>query len=162
MIQTNVKGVMDAASFLRNYDNALEDKCRDLCQRLADIGVIVAKAAYNTIAYTGNREYEVMVEPTEKGCAVVADGETVLFLEFGAGVTYGCGHPKAQEFGMGPGTYPPTNPNNPHWKDPNGWYIPGGEHTYGNAPSMGMYFAGKTMREQIETIAREVFANDRR
>lgn len=160
MIQVNVKAVLDVAEKLRRME--WEAKCKELCRRLTEIGAVVVNSAYDVIQYTGDKDYHITVEPTENGYQILASGESVLFLEFGAGVTYGYGHPQAQEFGMGPGTYPPTNPQHPHWNDPNGWYTPAGEHTYGNAPSMGMYYASKAMKEQIESIAQEVFGNDRR
>lgn len=155
----NVKAIQDAAEMIRRLQ--WEAKCKELCQRLAAVGATVASLSYSRVAYTGTKDFDITVEPTEKGYQVLANGESVLFLEFGAGVTYGYGHPQAQQFNMGPGTYPPTDPKNPHWDDPSGWYTPGGEHTYGNQPSMGMYYAAKTMKDQIESIAREVFAGDR-
>ena len=69
-------------------------------------------------------------------------------------MTYGFGHPEAQEHGMGPGTYPDGKG---HWNDPKGWYTPGGQHTYGNPPAMPMYTARKTIEEELPRIVKEVF-----
>lgn len=168
MIHVNVKGVLDAAQFLRSYSSSLEDKCMELCKRLADVGVPIARATYATFPYDGTKDYKITAEPTENGYKVLAEGQTVLFLEFGAGVTYGYGHPKARELGMGPGTWSDGPDGKGHWDDPNGWYLPlsagkgRGYKSMGNAPTMGMYYAAQNMKDQIETIAREVFANDRR
>lgn len=143
---------------LEAYEKALDTKAKLLCERLAEIGRFEAELGFATAVYDGDKDFEVTVVETEKGYKVLANGETVLFLEFGAGITYGYGHPQANEFGMGPGTYPDGKG---HWDSPYGWWLPkdvGGGHTWGNPPSMPMYYAAKDVRAQIEEIAREVFS----
>lgn len=143
---------------LEAYKRSLEEKGRRICERLAIRGAMIATAGYNTAIYDGPKDVEVSVEETPEGYKILADGETVLLLEFGAGIRYGDGHPLNGAFGMGPGTYPDGKG---HWDDPKGWWLPksaGGGHSYGNSPSMTMYETGKTLREQIEEVAREVFA----
>lgn len=145
-----------AIKTLNAYGDELERKGREICRRLAAYGELLASSAFEGAQYDGDKDVSVTVEERGNGYAVIAGGQAVLFLEFGAGVTYGYGHP--EPMGYGPGTYPPTDPNHPHWDDPNGWWTPGGQHTYGNAPSMAMYNAAKDMRAEIERVAREVFA----
>lgn len=157
-VDLNTRSIDKALRELKEYKRWIEAKAKELCQRLADIGVQVANAEYAPVAAKMiGADYNVTVESTKNGCRILADGDSILFLEFGAGITYGYGHPLNSEFGMGPGTFPPTNPAHPKWNSPNGWYTPGGYHTYGNPPAMGMYQASKDMRNQIEAIAREVF-----
>lgn len=142
---------------LERYSAELTQKGLEICRRLANVAELRVSQTYASASYVGEKDYVVTVEERNNGYAVLADGMTVLLLEFGAGVTYGYGHPQAGEFGMGPGTYPGQT----HAFAPQGWLLPkekGGQHTYGNAPSMAMYFAAKDLREEVETVAREVFS----
>ena len=146
------------------YKRELERKTTELCKRCAEIGATVAAIGFSGAIYTGNQAPpDIGVQAVDRGYKVYCNGEAVWFIEFGAGATYGYGHPEAAEHGMGPGTFPPTNPDHPHWNDPKGWYLPksaGGGHTYGNPPNAPMYRARKDIEEKIKTIVQEVFAND--
>lgn len=145
---------------VEKYRQWIEQKTNELAQRLADMGATSASLGFARAIYTGTNDFEISVEQSgENAYKVQANGETVLFVEFGSGKTYGYGHPEVQ--GFGPGTYPPTNPAHPHWDDENGWYLPkdkGGEHTFGNPPNAPMYNAVKELERQIYDVAREVFA----
>lgn len=86
--------------------------------------------------------------------------EAILFLEFGAGIKYSSDpHPQAGDFGYGAGTYPGEG----HWDDPNGWWYQDDDekwhHTYGQPASKPVYITAQQMREQIVTLAKQVFAN---
>lgn len=152
-ITVNVQGIDEAIRRLQEYN--LEQKTRELCRRLAQYGLVLAEASYGGAAYDGEKDVSVDVQETDNGYKILATGGTVLFIEFGAGITYGYGHPQADEFGYGPGTYPGKG----HWDDPQGWWIPkGGGHTYGNPPSMTMFNTAKDIRGEIANIAREVFS----
>lgn len=153
-ITVNVQGLDELINQLNSYNDSLERKANELCNRLAQYGLTLADASFSGAAYDGTKDVSVSVEPTENGYRIVASGGTVLFIEFGAGVTYGYGHPEPLEFG--PGTYPSDKG---HWDDPNGWWIPGGQHTYGNPPSMTMYNTTKDLEREIERIAKEVFSS---
>lgn len=139
------------------YRKWQEEKARELAERLASLGATVASIRFSRAVYTGQKDVDVTVEELPNGYKVKADGESVLFIEFGSGVTYGYGHPEAGEFGMGPGTYPDGKG---HWDDPKGWYLPksaGGGHTFGNPPAMPMYEARKAIEQELPRIVKEVF-----
>lgn len=146
---------------LEDYKRSLRIKADALVKRLADAGCEAVSITYGAWPYKGDREANVTVEQRGPAqYAIVASGETVLILEFGAGVSYSATqHPLAEEMGYGPGTYP----GQVHAMDPRGWYLPksaagrSGVHTYGNAPSMAMYNTGKSLREVIQQAAKEVF-----
>lgn len=146
---------------LEDYSKDLERKAQELCKRLADMGAMYAEWNFSGVLYAGDIDYKITVDRVDANTyAIKANGETVLLMEFGAGVKHGYGHPQAAEFGMGPGTYPNGKG---HWDDPKGWWF--GEkgnwtHTYGNAPGMPMYNAAKDLRKEILDIAREVFSNN--
>lgn len=152
-ITVTVRGLDEAIQALETYSSGIKQKVRELCRRLAQFGLLLAQVSYEGAAYDGTKDIQVTVEETDNGYKIVASGAAVLFVEFGAGITYGYGHPQPGKYG--PGTYPGEG----HWDDPNGWWIPGtGEHTYGNPPSMTMYNTAKDIKGEIESIAREVFS----
>lgn len=152
--ESGIQKIQDELTVYRKWQ---EEKARELAERLAALGATVASIRFSRAVYTGKKDVEVTVEELPNGYKVKADGESVLCIEFGSGVTYGYGHPEAGEFGMGPGTYPDGKG---HWDDPKGWYLPksaGGGHTFGNPPAMPMYEARKAIEQELPRIVKEVF-----
>lgn len=150
----------EAASFLREWADDFKSKLDILCKKLAEMGATKVSLGYARAIYSGdtkNKDIKVDVVRVSGGYQIVANGKSVLFVEFGTGITYGYGHPEAGKFGMGPGTYPDGKG---HWNDPKGWWLPesvGGGHTYGNPPNPVMYRTAKELREAILEVAKEVF-----
>ena len=142
---------------LDDYARSLDRKAVELCERLADMGAMYAEWNFGGVMYAGDIDYNITVVRGEGNTYLIqVAGETVLFMEFGAGIHYGGGHPMQSEFGMGPGTYPGQK----HALDPNGWWFrQDGEkiHTYGNPAGMPVYNAAKDLRKEILDVAKEVF-----
>ena len=153
-VSLSTAGIERLQKELSDYRQWQKQKAKELAERCAMLGVQVSRIQFERGSYLGDKDASVTAEPKGNGYAVKAAGKAVLFIEFGTGITYGFGHPEAQEHGMGPGTYPDGKG---HWNDPRGWYIPGGQHTYGNPPAMPMYTARKTIEEELPRIVREVF-----
>lgn len=152
------RGIEKVIKEVENYKQWLAQKSEVLCERMATLGATHASLSFSRAAYTGIKDAQITVEPTAKGYVVRAEGESVLFVEFGSGITYGSGHPDAAKYGMGPGTYPDGKG---HWDDPRGWWLPkekGGGHTFGNPPAAPMYNAVKTIESQLKQIVKEVFS----
>lgn len=159
-VKLSEQSIENAIKQIEAYRKRIERKKDLLAKRLADLGATKVSGGYELAQYDGRKDISVSVERTQNGYAIVANGESVLFVEFGAGVTYGYGHPENGKFGLGPGTYPSDKG---HWDDPKGWWIPvenGGGHTYGNAPSMTMYRTEQELEQELLTVAQEVFAGD--
>ena len=157
VVPLSESGIQKIQDELKVYRKWQEEKARELAERLAALGATVASIRFSRAVYTGKKDVDVTVEELPNGYKVKADGESVLFIEFGSGVTYGYGHPEAGDFGMGPGTYPNGKG---HWDDPKGWYLPksaGGGHTFGNPPAMPMYEARKAIEQELPRIVKEVF-----
>lgn len=162
----------------------LNEKLHEVIERLAEIGMNVAKLSFETAIYDGPNDTEVKLEwENESTCSVVAFGRHVLFIEFGSGTTYP-EHPIGPSLGMVHGMYRPGSRGYAP-KYPKGWiYVgPEGKHptayahhpqrtlkdgtklppdptkvrTLGNPPSMSMYFAGKEMEAKISEVVKEVF-----
>jgi len=150
--------VAKALRELQEYQDWLRDKANDLIAELIGRGLDDVSVSFMTAEYKGPRD-DITYDIEDRGdgvYAIIVNGVTAVIIEFGAGVTRGYGHPQADEFGFGPGTFPGQT----HAMDPNGWYLPkskGGGHTDGNPPSKTMYNEAKKLREQLAEIAREVF-----
>lgn len=146
---------------LERVRKSMAQKCKEIAVRLATHGAFVATEGFRTAIYDlddGGNDVTVNIEAKPRHTTLVAEGKDVLFVEFGAGARYGYGHPQAQEFGFGPGTYNPASGN---WANEKGWWYTGDDgeshHSYGNAPAMVMYRAAKEMRQILPEVAREVF-----
>lgn len=151
--------IANALMELQAYQLCLLDKAEKLAIELTMRGFDKASVKFTGAKYDGPRS-DIKYDVEDRGdgvYAIVISGTTAVIIEFGAGVTYGYGHPQADEFGMGPGTFPDAKG---HWDDPNGWYLPksaGGGHTMGNPPSRAMYDTSQELRNELAAIAREVF-----
>lgn len=131
-----------------------------VCKRLAEIGATTMKYTHDVTwstycADTGHNESVFTVKKIPEGYSVIAKGTEVLFIEFGAGVTYGSGHPLANGITTGVNTY---NPQSGHAMAKQGWWTPEGKHTYGNPPACGIVHAERDMRDAIKQIVEEEFS----
>ena len=144
-----------AAKEMHRYADWVSQKEAELRSRLASLGATVASIQFSRAIYSGTNDVSVHVDDTGSVAVIYAEGESVAFIEFGAGATYGYGHPMAAELGVGPGTYPEGKG---HWDNPKGWWYAHGQHTYGNPPAQAMLAARDAMVSDITSIAREVFS----
>ena len=155
-VELTNESIGKAVKEVRKYQKWVVAKETELRSRLAMLGATVASIQFARAIYNGSNDVTVRVDNTGSVAVIYAEGEAVAFIEFGAGATYGYGHPQAGEFGVGPGTYPDGKG---HWDNPNGWWFGSGQHSYGNPPAMAMYSAVKEITENVTKIAREVFAS---
>lgn len=151
------EGVDELLDHVRDVQNRMKDCEKKIAATLANFARDDAEPVFQWAEYDGPRgDTTVEVIERDNGYVVRAEGTTVLFIEFGAGVTYGGGHPEEGELGMGPGTYPNGKG---HWDDPNGWSFYDGEtvqHTYGNPAAAPMYFARRRAESEIAKVVKEV------
>ena len=109
-----------------------------------------AMTGFASAQYDGDNDVSVMMETGNKTWRIVASGESVLFIEYGSGITY----PHISEFGNA-SAYPPTSWSASHGKwlvDPRvsqfggKWPVPGkGMWTYGNKSANVMYDTKKAL-----------------
>lgn len=152
----NSRSISKMIQQLQLFRMDLHDKLMRICKEAAELGATRARILYAGTPTDYINDVDVRVEPSGNGYKIIASGHEVCFLEFGAGVTYGYGHPTAEQYGMGPGTY---NPGSDNWKNPKGWTSNQGIRTLGNAPAKAMYEADKEIQEKIYEIAKRVFNN---
>lgn len=153
-VELNTKSINRAVREVQKYAAWVTKKEAELRSRLAMRGATVASIQFARAIYTGSNDVTVRVDDTGSVAVIYAEGEAVAFIEFGAGATYGYGHPLAGELGVGPGTYPSEKGN---WDNPKGWWFGSSQHTYGNPPAMAMYAAVQEIAQSVTEIAREVF-----
>ena len=126
-------------------------------KKLGEIGVSVATTGFAVADYDGVKDVRVRLEWSGNRAVVIAEGETVGFIEFGTGVRY----PEWNSSGM---KYKPPKHGTYGKKRgarPKGWYFKAGEgaaqHTFGNMPAEAMRTARDEMVEKVIRIAREVW-----
>lgn len=148
--------------------DTLPEKCRRFASRLGEIGVSVVRATYTAALYAGTNDTEVHLEFAENGCAIVAGGTALGFIEFGTGVKYPLGEYAGQVGAPPHGTYGKGHGKQLSW----GYYGDPGNLgrvtvngagkqvviTDGNPPANGFPRAVEAIRAQMTEIAREVFA----
>lgn len=163
-----------AVAEIEQYQKELNKKVHTFMEKLAEIGIDRATVRFANAIYAGTNDVKVDKTPTwidKNKLAIVATGNSITFIEFGAGVHYASeSHPKAGEFGFTRGGYGYHLGKLDSWRysgDPgtNGEVITEGEHkgeikTHGNPANRALYDSAKKMREQITKIAEEVFGND--
>lgn len=148
-----------AIKALKTYKKDFVKKEREFVRRLAEIGVRLAGGTYSVADYDGEHNVVVYLNKTSNGYSVVAEGETVGFLEFGTGVRH-------REWGGDDLDYTPPphgTYGKGHGKQPYGWWFKSQDygitmHTYGNPPAEGMLTARDVMVQRVAQIAREVWA----
>lgn len=150
---------------IQDYKKGLGSKAEIFLEKLATLGAFRARMDFTSAMYAGKNDVEVSVEKIADGYRVVAAGEAVMFIEFGAGVI-NPEHPLSDKFGYSHGTYGKGKGANA-----NGWVYVGEQgnagqpirdgvyRTYGNPPARAMYNASEDMRREILKIAKEVFGN---
>lgn len=147
---------------LKEYEKWLKEKSLELCKRLAEIGANVAEISYASgFIDDGNDDVVVSVEAYNDGYAIVANGYSVCFLEFGTGVAAGNGYDTSE-------VEPPVDITPASWSSTQGkghfakdgyWFSPEGHYYTMTVPRMGMYNAVEATKRQIEQVAKEVFGS---
>lgn len=153
---------------LERYKERIERKTDELRERVAYFIAKDASAVFNTAVaddligegfVTGSVEVTVE-EQGDNITLVIANGKDAVFMEFGAGVYYNGAvgsspNPLGMALGFTIGSYGKGNGRKEVW----GYYGDDGQiHlTHGAPASMPLYRAVQSVRQDILSIAREVF-----
>ena len=163
------RGIDTLLREIESYTVWLKERSQVLLDRLAQAGVEVASARFAKAAYDGTNDASVSLETRSDGVrAVVAVGASVLFIEFGTGVTYPDNHPQAAELGMKRGEYGQGHGKQSSW----GYYGDPGTNgvvkmkkdgstvviTHGNPANMPMYETVKELEAMLPDLVKEVFS----
>lgn len=163
------RGIDTLLREIESYTVWLKERSQVLLDRLAQAGFEVASARFAKAAYDGTNDASVSLETRSEGVrAVVAVGASVLFIEFGTGVTYPDNHPQAAELGMKRGEYGKGHGKQSSW----GYYGDPGTNgvvkmkkdgstvviTHGNPANMPMYETVKELETMLPELVKEVFS----
>ena len=163
------RGIDTLLREIESYTVWLKERSQVLLDRLAQAGFEVASARFAKAAYDGTNDASVSLETRSEGVrAVVAVGASVLFIEFGTGVTYPDNHPQAAELGMKRGEYGKGHGKQSSW----GYYGDPGTNgvvkmkkdgstvviTHGNPANMPMYETVKELEAMLSELVKEVFS----
>lgn len=174
-IQLSSESIQAAIQQIQDYKTWLEQKCTELSARLADMGLKSAQAIaagarleYFTLAgkdadghktwkkFSVPADVSFKVEPSENGFRIVAGGDDICFIEFGAGVY----HNGAESY---PGERPPGIVGIGQYGAGHGmqewWWVVDKLGTNGTPTMKPMWEAAYEMRSRIEEVAREVFTS---
>lgn len=128
----------------------LRENVEEICKRLCKVGEPIIQATHGNHA-------RVWSEPTENGYKVCAEGEDILFIEFGTGLKAGQDAHLYDEVPgvVGEGTWSAT-----HAKMYSTWgfWVFAGEIYYYTEPHPAFYYAYQAMVEALPQIAQEVFS----
>ena len=168
-VSLSQRGIDTLLREIESYTVWLKERSQVLLDRLAQAGFEVASARFAKAAYDGTNDASVSMETRSEGVrAVVAVGASVLFIEFGTGVTYPDNHPQAAELGMKRGEYGQGHGKQSSW----GYYGDPGTNgvvkmkkdgstvviTHGNPANMPMYETVKELEAMLPNLVKEVFS----
>lgn len=163
------RGIDTLLREIKSYTVWLKQRSQVLLDRLAQAGFEVASARFAKAVYDGTNDASVSLETRSEGVrAVVSVGASVLFIEFGTGVTYPDNHPQAAELGMKRGEYGQGHGKQSSW----GYYGDPGTNgvvkmkkdgstvviTHGNPANMPMYETVKELEAMLPELVKEVFS----
>lgn len=191
MITIKSKGLDQAIRILNELPGKLEEQADEFVGKVGEYGAKRAEMYFYIAPYAGDREdIRVFTESNgqEHRVTVTAFGAEVHFIEFGTGVTMP-DSPEAREDIIGGSVLSHGQYGEGRGANPNGWVfpyenvtdkysLPLGTHpirfvdkktgrtkmlwkTRGNPAYPAMYMSKIDISEEAETIAREVFSNDR-
>lgn len=166
--------IKQAIEEVQSYKKWVLQKSRAISERLSLIGIQEASIRFANAMYDGTNDVHVMTEESSSGdtytFTIIAEGQAVCFIEFGAGVYYNSAAyplPKPEgvvgigEYGSGKGKqttwayYGEPGSNGVTYNSARGQVV----LTHGNPAAMPLYYSAAQMKRQILSIAREVFGN---
>lgn len=157
------KAIKDIAKYKKDFENKCNELCRRLAKRIqeeAQVGFSGAVVDDLTELSGGARYASVVVttESKDNGYTVKANGEDAVWVEFGSGVHHNGAvgsspNPYGLDLGFTIGGFG-VNGSKDKWA-----FTEGGETkwTYGTPASMPMYKAVQSAVQDIDKLAREVF-----
>ena len=148
-MQISVGGIGRAIQSVERFVD-IDAKLLEIAETLCEIGEAVISSAHG-------KSGSVWTERTADGYKIVAEGEDVLFIEFGTGDSAGinAGKYDAVPSVVYPGSWSETHA---HMYENLGMWMFGGQWINETPPYSAFYIAYKTMVEALPQIAEAVFS----
>lgn len=162
----SAESLTKASDRVKKLQRAYVNKTRQFVKALCDKGISVMSD--NLIGKGDSEPPEIPTKPhvfmgSKDGhmqAVLRLRGEDVMFVEFGAGIHYNSPagtspHPKGLELGYTIGSYGMGQGANDFWhyEDDNGIWV----RSYGTEATMPMWKADMAIRNEFESIAKQVF-----
>lgn len=130
----------------------LDRKVKEVAERLCQIGEPIIRQVH------GHHADRIETVPTRNGYKIVAEGQDILFIEFGAGDAAGSENAlyDAVPWEAQPGTW---SMNHAQMYSRYGFWVFGGQIYREVQPTPAFYYAYEYMAQNLPRIAREVFGN---
>lgn len=173
VVELSKDAIDKAIKELNDYKKWVNRKTKELLEQLSLIGIQEASIRFSGAQYDGTNDTKLETKESFDGTnyvyTIVAGGQAVCFIEFGAGVYYNsAGYPLQKPAGVvGIGEYGEKKGTQNTWayygENPgsNGVLRESAKGsvviTHGNPAAMPMYYAGSEMKQKILSIAKEVF-----
>lgn len=172
-IGLSVSSIRKAIEQIRDYRENLDEKCKEIVDRLATLGVETAKSYVVSLDAVFESDLinsihdEVRKVDEGYGMAVVADSDHAIFVEFGTGnlnggEPYVGDLPQGYTYGGGTKYTTLTRPFKGHPVGSYGWfYFKNGEFWFceGMESRPFMFNTSEDLRREIDKIVKEVFEN---
>ena len=153
------QGISRAIQELKRYKQEFLKREKRLLEGLAEIGLKEASVRFTTAMYDGTNDVSVTLDVINNGYAIVAEGQAVAFIEFGAGVYHNGSEPYPNprpngivgigEYGQGKGKQKAWG-----YKNENDELV----ITRGNPAAMPMWYASEEIKNSVLKVVREVFS----
>lgn len=162
-----ISGLDHLIGTIDKMTNTLTEKVKEIVNKLADIGVSVARVQFAQSIYDGTNDVivESPVWVSENVLQINAVGKAVAFIEFGTGLHYREErHPKEADFLFYRGSYGKHQGLNDFWyyhgePGTNGIVTGNMVKTHGNPANRCLYDSAKEMRQRIYEIAKGVMSS---
>ena len=143
---------------LKRFKKEFLEREKRLLEGLAEIGLKEASVRFTTAMYDGTNDVSVKLDETNKGYVIVAEGQAVAFIEFGAGVYHNTSepYPNPRPSGIvGIGEYGQGKGKQKAWgyKNENDEVV----ITRGNPAAMPMWYASEEIKNSVLKVVKEVF-----
>lgn len=146
--------VASAIDKLNLYSKGIDDKISQIIEILTKLGTEIVEYSYSLSL----EEYDVSCQVKGNSSMIMAEGDNVIFLEFGTG-SYTEDHTDDMEtFGLPPifgGSWSATEGSGVYARYGH-WHYKGVDYQ-GTNPTRGFYFASKEIKEQAVNIAKRIF-----
>lgn len=161
----NQKSIQNAIDQLKVYQTELNNKNELFIRRLAELGIPIIDQNIALAQGDSDKNHNTYIKINRfddyAQATLVCEGSGLLFIEFGAGISYNTPagtspHPKGEEFGYTIGSYGQGKGKNESWvyvADSGEWV-----RSYGTQATMPVYKASVEIMQNIRRIAKEVFS----
>lgn len=152
----DIDSVNKAIQQVKDYQKSFDKKIDEILNELVNLGARRVETQFALV--TEYEPYDISCEVVGNNAMIIAEGENVIFLEFGTGVEVVDTTDEMETEGLPPiykGSWSETEGTGMFAR--NGYWYYNGHKYQGTMATQGFYLASKDIKEQAVKIARRVF-----